>query len=297
MKRGVILASMLLPLAALAQGEIVVQPQASGNLRLHAEGGSSGTPSGMLSVDQPAGKQMTLQVLSTAPGGCSGGDITLDSIRVPVRLLSNNQKVMCGDVIALTAPAQTRQVVLNIEKTPLGNQTDSLARNPYGSRVQVGAINYQVQGESMESTPVYVDFTLLHQTLPSLTATFDNPALDFGQVGELRDAIASTRLHVSKTVHAGEEALPYDVTFESKQLKENKYRLRASVGESLIPYGIFIEGQEVAPGDPYHSLVPAGVATSDILNIEFHLPGKAIRGMAAGARLLDTVTAVITPES
>jgi hypothetical protein len=297
MNAAIVFAALLLPFTVLAQGEIVIQPSANGNISLYSAGASSGTPSGMVSIEQPLGKEMVLQLISTSPGTCENGDIVLDSIHIPVSQLLNNRRLMCGEITTLSAPSQTQQVVLKVEKTQLRQQADSLARNPYGNRVLVARINSQVQGGMLQSTPVYVDFTLLQATLPSLSATFDTASLDFGPVGEMRDAIASTRLRVTKTLHAGESVLPYEVSFESNQRKENQYRLRASIGESLIPYGIFIDGTELTPGDPYHSKVPAGVATSDVLNIEFHLPGKVTRGMAAGARLLDTVTAVITPES
>lgn len=297
MKGVVFFTSLLLPLLAFAQGDIVVQPQANGNMRFYSEGGSSGTPAGMLSMDQAAGKQMMLRVLPAAPGRCDSGEIILDSIHLPMRLLINNQRVKCNELVTLASPSSSRQVVLEIENTPLRQKADSLARSPYGSRVQVGSINYQVEGGPMEVAQLYVDLSLLQETLPSLTATFENPSLDFGLVGELRDAVATARLKVSKTLHAGEDVLPYNVAFESKQLKDNQYRLRSSMSDKLIPYGVFIDGQELTPGDPYHSQVPAGAGTTDTLNIEFHLPGKVTRNMAAGARLLDTVTAVITPES
>ena len=89
----------------------------------------------------------------------------------------------------------------------------------------------------------------------------------------------------------------YRVAFESSQLRDNRYRLLSSVDQQFIPYQIYVSGVEVTPSQPYVSELPDGIATSQLLNVKFSLPGKSVRGMAAGSRLLDTVTAVVTPES
>lgn len=292
--RHPLIAFILLPAAALADGALVIQPQASGGLRLLSEGGAGGANA--LSVMQPAGKTLTLQLLPVAAGQCDGGNLTIASLRLSLLQADNQQRLNCGETLRLRAEAQSRQVGVQIKSASLQPDLSGLMPSDYGLRPQIGSVRFNVEGEEIALWPLFLDLSVLQQEMPVLTAAFDRPALQFGLVGEQHDAAAAVRLRISKTRLAGGEILPYRLSFESAQLQDGRYRLRSSRGERFIPYAISVGGQEIAPGGAWHGRIPAGIATSDIVNINFTLPGSAIRGMEAGSRLLDTLTAVITPE-
>ena len=277
--------------AALADGALVIQPQLNGSLRIFSEGGAERPI-----LTQPAGKALTLQILPAAAGQCDGGDLVAATLRLTLLRRDTQQRLICGETLWIGAGPQSRQIGLEIKSAAQPADYAALLRQGYGPHPQVGSINVYAEDEGSLLWPLLLDLSVLQQEMPVVTAAFDRPTLQFGLVGEQQDARAAVRLRISKTRQAGAEILPYRLSFESAQQQDGRYRLRSSRQEAFIPYSIHVGGQEIAPEGAWHGYIPAGIAASDVVNIEFTLAGRSIRGIAAGSRLLDTLTAVITPD-
>ncbi|PNS11852.1 hypothetical protein COO59_10205 [Mixta theicola] len=291
--RHLLIALILLSPAALAGGALVIQPQASGSLRILTEGLTGGADT--LTFIQPPEKALTLQILPSAVGRCDGGDLAVESLRLSL-LLDNHQRLACGEPVLFSAGTQSRQISVQLKSESQPQDYSALMRQGYGLRTQVGSVSFHPAGEGSTLYPLILDLSVLQEEVPILTAAFDSPTLQFGLVGVQSDTTAAVRLRIGKTRQAGDEVLPYTLSFESAQQQDSRYRLRSSLREQFIPYSISVGGREITPGSAWHGRIPAGIATSDVLNIEFTLVGRVTQGMAAGTRLLDTLTAVITPE-
>ncbi|NLS56124.1 hypothetical protein [Hafnia alvei] len=297
MKSPVLFAALLLQASSVMAGAWVIQPQPNGAIRMLHEGIGDASGADTLTVRQPAHKSLTLLVSPAGGGRCEGGDLVLGTLHFPLQLFMQERPVVCGDLVQFSAqPNETRVGVRAVNRSVKGERSFS----EFGAfpRVQVGNISFNVEGDSDgENYPIYLDLTALHTEAVTIQASFDKPALSMGLVGELNDATANARLKIAKTSQSGDEALPYILTFESTQQRDNHYQLRASKGAMSIPYRISIDGKEIAPGFQYRGTIPSGTATVDWVDIQFALSGKSTRGLAAGTRLIDTLTAVITPNS
>lgn len=292
--RHLSIALMLLPSVALSSGALVIQPQVSGSLRIFSEGLTGSAD--RLTIIQPAGKALTLQILPSAAGQCDGDVLAAASLRLALLQADNQQRLPCGEPLRFSAESQSRQIGVQIKSASFQPDFSALTRRDDGPRMQIGSVSFHIDGEEGALYPLYLDLSVLQQEMPLLTAAFDKSSLQFGLVGDQQDANAAIRLRISKTPQAGADILPYRLSFESTLQQEGRYRLRTSRQQQLIPYSIRVGGQEIAPGGAWRGHVPAGIATSDVVNIEFALSGRVTRGLEAGERLLDTLTAVITPE-
>lgn len=297
MKYPALWALLWLQSGGVLAGAWVIQPQPNGAIHMLHEGVRDASATDMLTVRQPANKALTLQVSPAGGGRCEGGDLMLGTLRFPLQLFMDERQVACGDLLTFPPQAgESRVGVRAVNRTFKKDRSfTSLSSFP---RVQLGNVNFNVeQGAGSESYPIYLDLTALQTESATIEASFDKPALSLGLVGELNDATANARLKVAKTLQSSDEALPYILTFESTQQQDNHYQLRSSIGAVSIPYQISIAGREIEPGSQYRGTLPSGAATVDWVDIKFFLNGKATRGLAAGTRLIDTLTAVITPNS
>jgi len=297
MRKSALFLGLVFPVMAFANGAVILQLQADGSSRFYTEGEASGGAD-TLSVLQQPGKTATVMFQPVMPAQCQDGNLQVGALQISLNMLANNQKIRCGEFVELRPTASGRQVAMRLRQQVSSQKVRTLtAYLPTTQRQQMGDITIQTGDENSQRYPLYVDYSQLQAESSVLTARFESPALELGLVGPDNGAVASAKLLVSKTENAPSALVPYQLSFESTQQQGTTYRLRSSLQEKLIPYGIFVEGQQLDPGTAWHGQVPVGIATTDRVNIEFHLPGKATRGMAAGARLLDTITAVITPDS
>ncbi|MFI8416068.1 hypothetical protein ACQKDS_06335 [Serratia sp. NPDC078593] len=288
---------LLLPSLALADGALVLQPQPDGSLRTLTEGTASAGGNDVLTFTQQAGKSLTIQTLSTGLGRCVDGALSLASLRLTFTLIQEGHRLPCGETVLLEAPEQSRRIAIKVENNATTRSADGWSNLGSQTRQQIGSVSFNLADGDNDVYPLYLDLSVLQTQAPTLTAAFDKQDIRLGMVGELNDVNATTQLRISKTRQAGESVLPYSLTFESAQQQDNQYRLRVSSNEIYLPYHIRVGGKDLVPGSAYHGQIPAGEATSDVLDVQFALQGKTTRGLAAGARLLDTVTAVITPGS
>ncbi|MFM7945498.1 hypothetical protein [Hafnia paralvei] len=297
MKSPMLLALALFQSSYVLAGSWVIQAQPNGSIRMLHEGISEASGTDTLTVRQPADKSLTLQVSPAGSGRCEGGDLMLGALRFPLKFFIDERQVVCGDLVTFAPPASEKRVGVRAVNRTFKRERSFTLPSSF-PRVQIGNVNFNIEdGGGSESYPIYLDLTALQTESATIEATFDKPALSLGLVGELNDATATARLKVAKTLQSGDEPLPYSVTFESTQQKDSHYQLRSSVGANLIPYQISIAGREIEPGFQYRGTLPSGTATVDWVDIKFSLSGKATRGLAAGTRLIDTLTAVITPNS
>jgi len=297
MKYPVLFVALLLQASSVMAGAWVIQPQPNGALRMLHEGISDASGTDTLTMRQPANKSLTLLVSPAGGGRCEGGDLVLGSFRFPLKLFMQERPIVCGDLVPFSAqPNEKRVGVRMVDRSVDGER--SFGEFGAFPRIQIGNVSFNVEGDAdSENYPIYLDLTALQTEAVTIEASFDKPALSMGLVGELNNASANARLKIAKTRQSGDEALPYILTFESTQQRDNHYQLRASTGGMSIPYRISIDGKEIEPGFQYRGTLPSGKATVDWVDIQFALSGKSTRGLAAGTRLIDTLTAVITPNS
>lgn len=287
----------LLPALAQADGALVLQPQPDGTLMTFTEGSAGAGAKDVLSFTQTAGKALAVQIMPAGAGRCADGVLSLDPLRLTFSFAKDGRRLSCGEPVQLAAAEQPQRVAVRVENNATARGVDWWGNLGDGMRQPLGSVSFSLEGGDADTYPLYLDLSVLRTQAATVTAAFSKPEMRLGMVGELNNVNASTQLRISKTRQADEAALPYALTFESAQQQDNQYRLRASSGEAYIPYQISVGGKEVAPDSAYHGQIPAGEATSDVLDVQFSLQGRATRGLAAGVRLLDTVTAVITPGS
>lgn len=296
-----VLLIMLMPGLACASGSLVAQPQADGGIKFFHEGPTGGGGNDVLTFTQQAGKTATLQLTPAGNASCEGGDLAMDPLRLTLKRVDNHRQLSCGEPVVLPGEDSQRKMVLRVENQPIRQNMASLLRNNQLPRVQIGQVTFNQEGGENVLYPLYLDMSLLQQTAPTLSAVFEPKVLNLGGVGEQHDVSKTVNLRVSKTSLAETGSIAYDLTFESTQQRNNLYHLRSSApsssGETLLPYQIIINRQQIVPGVAVKRQVPAGTAASDVVEVTFSLPGKATRGMPAGVHLLDTLTAVITPQS
>lgn len=297
MRAELILSIMLMPFLAFASGSITVQPKINGPASFIFERPASSAIRDGFTLIQPAEKSMTLQILAEGYGRCDGKNLTPEVATFPLAFSLDNREIECGQIVYLDKKPVQNTVIVRINQKLNQYDLNGFLHKTPSPRFQIGSLNVAVAGVGVEKYPVWFETILLQEDSPLLSASFDKAALNFGKVVELQDARDSARLTISKTPQAESIALPYVLTLESSQQQNDSYFLRVASGTKLIPYQVYISGQEILPGGAYHHQIPAGKITSDILNLEFFLPGKNLRGLAAGVRLQDTLTAVITPES
>lgn len=291
------LIALLLPGLVSAEEALFVQPQVNGDLHFYSQGDSAGGTNDIISSPYNADRPLSLLLSPVGNGRCESDYLTVEPLKLSMHLLDENTSLVCGVPMAIDSPSKEGRLRVQVHNASSFHDFSPLMREQGGLRQQIGNVQISQQGGERHIIPLYLDLTLLQQQVITLTAAFDKPALQFGLVGPDHDATATATLRVGKTLQAGKEAVLYRVAFESSQLRDNRYRLLSSVDQQFIPYQIYVSGVEVTPSQPYVSELPDGIATSQLLNVKFSLPGKSVRGMAAGSRLLDTVTAVVTPES
>ncbi|MFD1800824.1 hypothetical protein ACFSFZ_01225 [Mixta tenebrionis] len=300
MRRWLTLSTLLLPLGALAEGAIMIQPKLNGEIHIFSEGATGGGGQDVMAFTQKAGKSLTVNVIPSGPASCKDGNIVLpSSLRLPMTLVESNHKLRCGEPLFFDSDASQRLLRVKVEANYQQQNSRALfAQQEYSGRVQIGSVSFNTEAGESEQFPIYLDATLLAaSTAPVLKVAFNKSAASFGQVSEMQDYSITRELRITKKTQASEESFPYTVKFESSQIQNGHYNLRPSTGDNLVPYQILVEGKEVLPEGDYQGQLPSGKKTSQTLNIEFKLAGHNFRGMAAKTRLLDTITAVITPES
>ncbi|HCQ0744403.1 TPA: hypothetical protein OGT20_000366 [Escherichia coli] len=290
------LIALLLPGIVFASGEVIIQPQSKGEVHFLARGLSSGGDN-IISAAYSAGRPLSVLFSPTGNGHCEGDFLAVDHLRLSVQQAGENTSYTCGVPVTIESPSKDGILRLQLTNSTSVQDFSSLMRTDGGLRQQIGNLQITQQGNESFIVPIYLDLTILQNQVVTIAASFEKPTLQLGLVGPEHDASETVGLRVSKTLQAGEEAMLYRVTFESSQLKDNRFHLLSSVDHQFIPYQIYISGVEVTPSQPYVSELPQGKATSELLDVRFNLSGRAVRGMAAGSRLLDTVTAVVTPES
>lgn len=287
---------LLAPLAVLANGAIVIQPQLNGSLRLFNEGQHSGGSSGSLSLLQPANKAVILQLLPTGDGSCENNELIAGSLTLSIHSSSPGTQLRCGQPLQLAASPQDRRIHFQATASSRARRS-ALMRQAISPRVQLGSFSFSVEGENSILIPLYLDLRVLQETASTISASFDKSALIFGEVGPFKDTKSSVRLRLTKTDMANAEPLSYKLSFESIQQQHNEWRLRSTPGEDFVPYKITVADVTIAPDGIYRGILPAGEVSSAQLEVQFILLGKEIRGIPAGTRLHDTLTAIITPES
>ncbi len=287
---------LLAPLAALANGAIVVQPQPNGSLRLFSEGQHSGGRSGSLSLLQPANKTVILQLQPAGDGRCENNELVAASLALSIHSSSPDTPLRCGQPLQLAASPRDRWIHFHANAFSRVRGS-ALMRQGLSPRVQLGSFSFSVEGENSILTPLYLDLHVLQKTASTVSASFDKSALIFGEVGPFKDTKSSVRLRLTKTDMANAEPLSYKLSFESIQQQHNEWRLRSTPGEDFVPYKITVADVTIAPDGIYRGILPAGEVSSAQLEVQFILLGKEIRGIPAGTRLHDTLTAIITPES
>ncbi|MCG3100552.1 hypothetical protein MAQ58_13960 [Enterobacter sp. DRP3] len=292
-----LIAALLLPGLACAEGEMVVQPQVNGDVHFFAEGFSAGGDSDTISALYNADRPMSLLLSPAGKGRCEGELLAVETLKLSAQIVGEKSLLGCGVPVVIEDPSKEGRIRIQLKKAASVSDFSALMREKGALRQQMGVVQISQQGSESHIVPIYLDLTLLQQQVITLSAAFDKPALQFGLIGPDRDATATANLRIGKTLQAGNDALLYRVAFESSQLQDNRYRLLSSTDQQFIPYQIFVSGVEVTPSQPYEGELPEGIATSELLNVKFSLSGKAVHGMTAGSRLLDTVTAVVTPES
>lgn len=285
---------LLLPLLVSAETALVIYAQPGGGFKMRTEGGNHGG-AGMLQFQQAAGKPLAIQLIPDASAQCENGALSVASFVLSFRYVASTEKLFCGKSAHLESVSRQRWVSLQPEISFKGNKR-TLIKLASATRLQIGHLIAQATGEAVITSPLYLDLSAIQSDASVLSARFDKPTLGFGEVGDTRDALASARLRITKTALATSNALPYKLNFESTQQSDNQWQLRAPSGEESMPYHIIIAGKRIAPSDKLYGQLPAGEVTSEEIEIQFRLEGKQIRGMAAGTRLTDRLTAVITPE-
>ncbi|POD97213.1 hypothetical protein BV924_00135 [Pectobacterium odoriferum] len=287
----------LLPSLALADGALVMQPQPDGSLIMLTEGTASTGEKGVFTFMQKAGKSLTVQAMPSGGGHCAGSALALESLQLTFAFAQEGSRLSCGESVLLDGPEQPRRVSVRVENNAAMRSVDWWGKIGDGLRQQIGSVSFRSEGEGTDVYSLYLDLSVLKAQSPTLTASFEKPDIRLGMVGDIHDVNAVTKLRISKTRQAENSVIPYALTFESSQKKDYQYRLRTSSNGEFIPYRISVGGKEVGPSSAYHGQIPAGEMTSDVLNVQFSLLGRDTRGIDAGERLLDTVTAVITPKS
>ncbi|MEW5558777.1 hypothetical protein AB1287_00680 [Enterobacter asburiae] len=305
MKRSVLITLLLLSVGAADAGDWMFRPVASGRLQMTQQGGAEQGPDALVR-HQAENETLTLQVTPAGMGRCENGVLSgsgpLAAVHIPLvpvirSIAQPGLSARCGESLRFDAPAQSQLV--GVKATPDTGRiaTASIPAALAGQRVLLGYVNFIETNGGMASNAVYLDLTALSGGVPAVKATFDRPALRFGEVNVLRNNLYAARLTINKTPEAGDAALPYELTFESRQQRENSFQLKDAQGEISVPYQIKIGSHVMTPGAVYSGIIPAGSATASVVGLNFSLSGKDISGLAAGTRLTDTLTAVITPTS
>jgi len=292
-----ILIIALLPLVAQAGGTLMIQPQPDSSIRFMAQGPTGSGGEDVLSFRQPGYGRMTVIVSSSGIGRCENGDIVLDNLRFSFTNLLDNSKVLCGMPTTFEAQGTDRELPLKVAVSRLNRPVTMGAGRQKQTLLPAGSVNAAVENGESQQYPLYLDLSAVQQPMETLVAAFSRPSVYLGSVGEMNDAAADIQLRVSKNNLAANEAIGYTLSFESTQQLNNQYRMRASGTERMVPYQILVGGREVLPDSVRRGTVSAGAGTADVVNIQFKLSGRQTRGIAAGATLQDTITAVITPDS
>ncbi|MGB9096047.1 hypothetical protein [Erwinia sp.] len=294
MRTSLLWGLLLIPALVSADGSLVIHPQPNGTLRLIVEGGSGGA--GRLIQRQPAGEAITLHILPTGPARCENGNLAVPPLTLILQVQQDDQRLICGQPIRLEAVHQDR-LLLVLASASLKGPPSALLQQAGSPVTQIGRVSFTVGNRPPVLFSVSLDLNELQQQSAKVSATFDSPTVSLGLIGDRQNNNSNARLRVTKTALAPSAALNYKLSFESSQQRDNQWNLRAQTTERLVPYQIHIGKETLVPGSEYQRTLPAGKTTSDVIMLEFSLAGKQTWGLPAGTRLLDTLTAVITPDS
>lgn len=294
MMKLLLCSALLLPLYISAETALVIYVQPGGGFKMLTEGGNTGG-AGIVQFQQAAEKPLAIQLLPDGTAQCENGMLSVASFSLSFRHAISSEKLLCGASWHLESVSRQRWINLQPEISFKGERR-ALMQLASATRLQIGHLRAHTVGNSASTSPIYLDLSAIDSDASVLSARFDKPALGFGEVGDTRDALASARLRITKTALATSNALPYRLGFESTQQSNNQWQLRTPSGEESMPYHIIIAGKSIVPSDRIYGQLPAGEVTSEEIEIQFRLEGKQTRGMAAGTRLTDRLTAVITPE-
>lgn len=255
---------------------------------------------------QAPGSPLFVQVMATGSGRCENGVLkgsgALESIQIPFVQIINgvaqaSRHVSCGEMVVFDASSQTQLSGIKAITNAVKQIDSRIPAALQGVRVQIGTVNFFGAEGLSASSNIYLDMTGVQSDVATLDAKFASPAVSFGEVNNTGETKSSVRLDVTKTRDAGAEAIPYNLTFESTQVRDNSFQLKTLNGESYVPYKIKMGDVTIVPGAIYARTIASGTLTSDSIMLDFYLQGKSIKGLYAGMRLTDTLTAVITPTS
>lgn len=255
---------------------------------------------------QQAGKPLSIQIIAFGMGRCENGVLSgsgvLENIHMPfIQVLNgvalSSRRISCGETVLFDAPNNVQ--LSGIKAIPDTGKAFKipLSASINGQRIQLGRVSFLGKEGDIVSSDIFIDLASVQAEVAILDARFASPAVSFGEIDSLSDTKKSTRLEVSKTQYAGTEAINYTLTFESSQIRDNSFQLKSTSSESYFPYQIKIGDVSLTPGNKYTRSVPSGSNTKDIIDLDFYLQGKNLKGLYAGTRLNDTLTAVITPTS
>lgn len=289
-------------------GDFVFRPLMSGTFLISQQGGPADMGPDILTEHQLAGEILSLQVMPAGQGHCEGGmlvgigplSVVKISLTPVLRTIDQGgQKILCGESIQFDSPNSLQLVGVKAQASSLlAGGIKGLPANIANQRVLLGYINFISSDKPVKSSAIYLDLTSQDE-VATLKASFNKSALLFGEVTSMKDAEVTATLTISKVQQACscEAAIPYELKFESTQQRDNNFLLVSSQGDIYVPYRLSIRGRDISPSDIYKGTVPVGIGAVDILNLNFTLTAQKTYRLAAGIKLTDTLTAVITPDS
>jgi len=307
--RLALLIFLLLNACSAVAGDWIFRPTVNGTLRISQQGGSAEMGPDTLTQHQQAGETLSLQVIPVGQGRCEGGLLVGNGPLSVVKLsltpvlrsvVQTGQQIACGESVQFDAPDALQLVGVKAQTSSVAaGSLKGLPADIANQRILLGNINFISSGKTVASSAIYLDLTSLGDEAATLKASFNKSALLFGEVTSMKDAQGTATLTISKAqqVCGCETAIPYVLKFESIQQRDNSFRLVSAQGDVYVPYRVSIGDRNMSPSDSYNGTVPAGSGTVDILNINFTLAAQQTYGLAAGTKLTDTLTAVITPDS
>lgn len=304
--RGSTLLLLLMMSAQTAQaGEWVFRPDSQGAIRIALTGVAAELGTDAL-VQRQDGEALRVQIVAAGEGRCDNGALNgsgpLESVRIafrPIRsgVTQTDENARCGEITVFdevsTAQFSGVKAVPELNHAGIGK----LATFRKMPRVLLGSVNFIQADGKLATNSVYLDLEEILNETAQLSASFDKPAVAFGEIDALSNTSKTVKLSVSKTEAASSDALPYSLSMESTQVRDNSFQLKSTTDDAYVPYQIKMGDTTLVPGTAYLRTLAGGRGSVDVIDLEFDVQGKTVNGLKAGTRLMDTVTAVVTPKS
>ena len=257
MKPTVLLTLLLLITYTANAGDWVFRPIANGQLHISQQGVAEQGPD-MLVQRQVEGKSLMLQVTPAGMGRCENGVLSgsdsLSTVHIPLTTVFNGvsqpgRNVQCGESVLFDASAHNQLVGVKAKPHTGRMVAGNIPATLVGQRVLLGYINFiEANNNNVVSNPIYLDLTTLGDSVPALKASFNKPALQFGQVSMLKENLYNARLTINKTPDAGDAAISYKLAFESSQQRNNSFQLKSAQGDIYVPYRVKIGNKRLVCG-------------------------------------------------